>query len=110
MISPDNTTLLNLMKFGEIMRKVVKESPGLNVREKLRKVGNVFSTRREVSTHEAIRQTLSLPMRSSNIGCGFISTGPSEKILRVLKSQEVLQKMHPGDTKVFGNGIIGKIC
>ena len=70
MINPYETVLLNLMKFnmdlkfvteiygllaslcsymckeegelGEIMRKVVKESPGLSVREKLRKVGNVF--------------------------------------------------------------------
>ena len=33
-------------------------------------------------------------MRSLNIGFDFIFTGPSEKRLRVLKSQEVLQKMH----------------
>ena len=74
-------------KLGEILRKVVKESPSLNVKEKLRKVGNVFLTKREVSTHKAIKQTLSLPMRSSNIGCDFIFTDPSEKTLRVLKPQ-----------------------
>ena len=106
MISPYNTVLLDLMKsnmnlqfvtgiygllaclysymckekgkFGETMRKVVKKSPGLNVREKLRKVENVFLTKHEVSTHEAITRTLSLTMRSSNIGCDFVFIGPSE--------------------------------
>ena len=51
-------------KHGEIMRKVVKESPGLNVRGKLRKVGNVFLRKRKVSTHEVIKGSLSLSMRS----------------------------------------------
>ena len=90
------------------MRKVVNESPGLNVRKKLRKVGNFFLPRYEVSAHEAIKQTLSLPMRSPNIGCDFIFAGPSEKRLRVLKSREGLQKMHPEDTNVFANEIIEK--
>ena len=47
-------------KLVEIMRKVFKGSPGLNVREKLRKVGNVFITKPEVSTHEAINRTLTV--------------------------------------------------
>ena len=47
-------------------------------------------------------------MRSSNTGCDFILTSPSEKRLRVLKPQEVLQKMYPEDTNVFANGIIEK--
>ena len=90
------------------MRKVVKESPGLNVRGKLRKVGNVFLTECEVFTHEDIKQTLSLPVRSSNIRCDFIFTGQSEKRLRALKPQEVLQKVHPEDTNIVANGIIEK--
>ena len=95
-------------KHGEIMRKVVKESPGLNVRGKLRKVGNVFLRKRKVSTHEVIKGSLSLSMRSSNIGCDFGFTGPSEKRLRVLRLQDVLQKMHPEDTNIFTNGMIEK--
>ena len=60
------------------------------MREKLRKAGNFFLTKREVSTHEAIKQTLSLPMRSSNVECDFIFIGPLEKRLKVLKPQEAL--------------------
>ena len=88
-------------KLGEIMRQVVKESPGLNVREKLKKVGNVFLTKHEVSTHEAIKQILFLPLRSSNISCDFVFTDPSEKGLKVLKPQDILQKMHPEDTNIL---------
>ena len=76
------------------------------MREKLRKVGNFFLTKREVSTHEAIKQTLSLPMRSSNVECDFIFIGPLEKRLKVLKPQEALQKINPEDTNLIVNGII----
>lgn len=90
------------------MRKVIKESPELNVRTKMREVGNIFIPKREVCTHEAIKRTLSLPMKSSSIGCDFIFTSPSEKRLMVLKPQDVLHKMHPEDSNVFTNGIIEK--
>ena len=95
-------------KIGEIIRKSIKKRPGLNVGETLRKVRKVLLTKREISTHEAIKRTLSLPMRSSNIGCDFIFTHALEKRFRVLKPQEVLQKIHPEDTNVFANGIIEK--
>ena len=76
--------------------------------EVLRKVRKVFLTKREVSTHEAIKRTLSLPRRLSNIECDFIFTHSSGKRFRVLKPQEVLQKMHPEEINVFANGIIEK--
>ena len=73
----------------------------------MRKVGNVLLTKREISTREATK-TLPSPMRSSNIGYDLIFTAPSEKILMVLKFQEVLQKMHPEDINVFANEITEK--
>ena len=74
----------------------------------MRKVGNVLLTKREISTREATKRTLPSPMRSSNIGYDLIFTAPSEKILMVLKFQEVLQKMHPEDINVFANEITEK--
>ena len=62
-------------RMSELMRKVCKEAANQDVRAKLRKMGNVFLTKREVSTHEAIIRLLSLPMRSSNIAVIFIPTG-----------------------------------
>ena len=133
-VSPYNTVLLNLMKsnmniqfvtgvYGllayltsylckpehkasELMKKAGKEASGLGLKEKLRKAGNVFLTKREVTTPEAIKRTLSLPMRSSNIACKYIYTGKSEERLRVLKPKHVLETMDPDDPNVYSAGII----
>ena len=67
-----------------------KKITRIKYERKMRKIGNVFLTKCEVSTHEAIKRTSSLPVRSLNTGFGFIFNGPSEKRLTVLNSQEVL--------------------
>ena len=128
-ISPYNTVLLNLTKsnmnlqfvtgvygmlgyltkylckaehgMSELMKKASKEGNSHSVREKLRKIGNVFLTKREISTHEAIVRLLSLPMRSSNIGVIFIPTGFKNQRTRILKPQKVLDTMDPDDSNIF---------
>ena len=133
-VSPYNTVLLSLMKsnmniqfvtgvYGllayltsylckpehkasELMKKAGKEASGLDLKEKLRKAGNVFLTKREVTTPEAIKRTLSLPMRSSNIACKYIFTGKSEDRLRVLKPKHILETMDPDDPDIYSVGII----
>ena len=52
---------------GELMKKASKEATGEGMKGKLRKIGNVFLTKQEVSSHEAIKRVLSLSMRTSNI-------------------------------------------
>ena len=64
----------------------------------------MFLTKREVTTPEAIKRTLSLPMRSSNIACNYIYTAKSER-LRVLKPKHVLETMDPDDPNVYSAGI-----
>ena len=54
-------------RMSELMRKVSKETANQGICAKLRKMENIFLTKREVSTHEAIIRLFSLPMRSSNI-------------------------------------------
>ena len=53
---------------SELMKKGSKESYWRNVRENLSAVGNIFITKREVSSHKAIKHVLSLLLRTSNIG------------------------------------------
>ena len=88
-------------RMSELMRKVSKESANQDIRAKLRKMGNVFLTKREVSTHEAIIRLLSLPMRSSNIAVIFIPTGFQEERTRLLKPAAVLNTLDPDDPNVF---------
>ena len=54
-------------RMSELMKKVSKEAYGKDIKGKMHSIGNIFLTKREVSTHEAIKRVLSLPMRHSNI-------------------------------------------
>ncbi|XP_066930953.1 uncharacterized protein [Clytia hemisphaerica] len=93
---------------SELMKKAHKEASGKDVKDKLRAVGNVFLTKREVSTHEAIKRTLSLKMRTSNINVEFVITGPKEKRTRILKSPSELAKLDPDSKNVYKNSMFDK--
>ena len=135
-ISPYNTVILSLLKsnmniqfvmgvyglltyltsylckpehtMSELMKKAYKEASGKDIKENLRSIGNVFITKREVSTHEAIKRVLSLSMRTSNIDTIYIDTGIKKNRTRILKSQSVLQTMDPEDNNAYATNIIDK--
>ena len=101
MCKPERTT-------SELMKKAAKECTNKGVQDKLYAIGNVFLTKREVSTDDAIVRTLSLPMRSSKIDTVFIVTGLKENRTRALKSRTVLENMHPDDENVYAPNILDK--
>ena len=135
-ISPYNTVILSLLKsnmniqfvtgiygllryltsylckpehtMSELMKKASKEATGKDIKGKLRSIGNVFITKREVSTHEAIKRVLSLPMRTSNIDTLYIDSGIKKNRTRILKPQCVLQKMDQDDTNIYASNILEK--
>ena len=90
------------------MKKASKEAYGKDIKGKMLSIGNTFLTKREVSTHEAIKRVLSLPMRHSNIDVLYVPTGLKKNRTRMLKSLSTLEKMHPDDTNVFASNIIDK--
>ena len=57
---------------NEFMKNGSKESYVRNVQEKMSAIGNVFTTKCETSTHEAIKRVLSLPLRTSNIAMTYV--------------------------------------
>ena len=89
---------------SELMKKASKETCGKDMDS----VVSIFLTKREVSTHEAIKRVLSLPMRHSNIDVLYVPTDLKTNRTRMLKSQSILEKMHPEDTNVFASNIIDK--
>ena len=91
---------------NELMKKGSKDADGKDIRGKMHSIGNIFLTKREVSTHEAIKKVLSLQMRHSNIDVFYVPTGLKKNRTKMLKSQLLLQKMHPEDTNVFASNII----
>ena len=93
---------------GELMRKAVKEVNEAGVGNKLRAIGNVFITAREVSFQESTYHLLSHPFRHSNVDVQYIATGPKKQRTRVLKPRAVLETMDDDDTDVFAVGPIEK--
>ena len=59
----------------EHMKKASKEVYGKDIRWKMHSIGNIFSTKSEVSTLEAVKRVLSLPMRNSNIDVLYVPMG-----------------------------------
>ena len=51
---------------SELMKKASKEAYGKDIKRKMLFISNIFLTKREVSTHGAIKRVLSLPMGHSN--------------------------------------------
>ena len=88
------------------MKRASKEAYGKD-RGKMHSIVKIFLTNREVSTHEAFKRVLLLPMRH-RYRCTLCSYGSLKNRTRMLKSLSILEKMHPEDTNVFASNIIDK--
>ena len=91
----------------ELMKKAPREAYGNDIKGKMLCVSNTFLAERKVSTYEAIKRVLSLPMRHSNIDVLYVPTCLKTNRTRML-SLSVLEKMHPDNTNVFASNIIDK--
>lgn len=80
---------------SELMKNVSKEAYWMEIKNKLRSTGNVFLTKREMSTHEAIKTILSLKMETSNIKKIYILTELKKNRTRLLKNSSELTKINP---------------
>ena len=79
-----------------------KEAYGKDIKDNMFSIGNTFLAKREVSTHEAIKTVLTLPMKHSNIDVLYVPTSLKNNI------SFSFRKMHPDDTNVFASNIIEK--
>ena len=93
---------------SELMKKASKEAYGKDIRGKMQSIGNIIITKREVSTHEAVKRVLSLPLRLSNIDVMYIPTGLKKNRTRMLKSQAVLEFMDAEDTNAYALNLLDK--
>ena len=93
---------------SEFMKAAAAERHSSGVKDKLRAIGNVFLTKREVSCHEAVMRCLSMSLRRSNMDVIYIPTGESKNRTRVLKSQIQLDVMEADDENVFAMNIMDR--
>ena len=78
---------------SEFMKKALKGGYGNYIKGKMLAIGNTFLSKHEVSTHEATKRVLSLPVRHSNVHVLYFPTGLKNNRTRMLKSLPVLEKM-----------------
>ena len=93
---------------SEFKKETSKEAYEKDIKGKMFSVRNTFLTKCKVSTSEAIKRVLSLPMSHLNIDVLYLTTDLKKNRTKMLKSLSVLEKMHPDDTNVFAFNIIDK--
>ena len=91
---------------SELMKKASKEATDKGIRGKLRKIGDVFLTKREIGIHEAALRLLSRPFRRLNIFVLYIPSRPQKDRIRMLKFRDILDRMDPNDTNVLATNMI----
>ncbi|KAI8509442.1 hypothetical protein Bbelb_132900 [Branchiostoma belcheri] len=97
---------LKLTKSGEramseVLKKVLEESRGDDLKSTLRKVGSAFLNNREVSAQEAVYRLLSLPLKRASRKVVFVNTAPKDKRVSMLKPRSVLDAMDDEDDNIF---------
>ena len=92
---------------GELMRKDFKESSSDGAKD-LRKAGNVYLKTRKVSAREAIAHAITLSSQLPNSDVLYLPFGLNKNRIRMLKSQDELDKMEPSDKNIFQVNIIDK--
>jgi hypothetical protein len=91
---------------SQCLRDVAKEASDQTVKAQLRKLGNTFLHRREVSAQEVAYRVLGLNLRNNSHGTLFVNSDLPEDRVRILKSQAELQRCaEQGSDQIFYNGL-----
>ena len=93
---------------SQLLRAASREANDEDVRKRLNKLGNVFLTHRELTSHEAVCRILSIPLRQSNQTVIFIPCGFPHSRTRLLKPKDQLKKLEVSSTSVFMTNLIDR--
>uniref|UniRef100_A0A8D8XYD7 ATP-dependent DNA helicase n=1 Tax=Cacopsylla melanoneura TaxID=428564 RepID=A0A8D8XYD7_9HEMI len=97
---------------SKLLRNASKDidSGNVSLKEKFRKIGNVFLNGSLMSAQEAVYYLLCMPVSKNSRRVVFISTGPQSERIVMLKNKSLLSAL-PGDSEdVYMDDIIKKYC
>ncbi|KAI8492052.1 hypothetical protein Bbelb_304250 [Branchiostoma belcheri] len=86
---------------SELLKKVLEESRGDDLKSKLRNVGSAFLKNREASAQEAAYRLLSLPLKIASRKVVFVNTAPKDKRVSMLKPRNELDRLKDDDENIF---------
>ena len=97
---------------SKLLRNAAKEVEvgNISLKDKLRKIANVFLNSNLMSSQEAAYCLLSLPLSKSSRQVIFINTSPRQERVAMLKRKEHLKQLPPDSEDVYMESIIQKYC
>ena len=93
---------------GELLKQVVKESRGDDIRTQLRKLGTTFLNNREVSSQESSYRILSLPLKRQSRKVVFINTDPKCERTSMTKPLSAIQTLEDDDEDLYLTSLIDR--
>lgn len=95
---------------SRLLREAAKdlENGNLNIRQKFRKITNVFINGNTMSAHEAVYHVLGLPLSLCSRAVVHINTVPQKERVRILKNEKHLRKISDESTDIYYKNIFDK--
>ncbi|XP_069105751.1 uncharacterized protein [Argopecten irradians] len=95
-------------ELSQMLMEAAKELRDADVKVRLRKVGNVYLSNREISAQEAAYRLLSIPLKRCSTKMVLVPTELPEDRIGIIKPQPVLDSLEDDDTGIFSIGIVDK--
>ena len=95
-------------ELSQMLKDAAKEMKNADVKSRLRKVGNVYLSNREISAQEAAYRLLSIPLKRCSSRMIWIPTDLPEDRIRILKPQSVLDELDEDDKEVYALSLVDK--
>ena len=93
---------------GELLKQVVKETRGDDIRTQLRKLGTTFLNRREVSAQETAFRLLSMPLKRQSRTVVFINTDPKNERATLTKPMSAINSLEDDDEDLYQTSLIDR--
>ena len=93
---------------GELLKQVVKETRGDDIRTQLRKLGTTFLNHREVSAQETVFRLLSMPLKRQSRTVVFINTDPKKERATLTKPMSAINSLEDDDEDLYQTSLIDR--
>ena len=93
---------------GELLKRVVKETRGDDIRTQLRKLGTTFLNHREVSAQETAFRLLSMPLKRQSRKVVFINTDPKNERATMTKPMSAINSLEDDDEDLYQISLIDR--
>ena len=93
---------------GELLKQVIKESRGDDIRTQLRKLGTTFLNNREVSSQESANRLLSLNSKRQSRKVVFINTDPKSERISMTKPLSAIQSLEDDDEDLYLTSLVDR--